>query len=227
MLPFMAQGHIIPFLSLAKHIQQSTNFSITIATAPLNIKSLQSTISSASSNHNDIHLAELPFGSSDHDLPPNTETTENVPRSKMISLLAASLSLEPPARRLITNIIKREGRPPLCLISDVFFGWATDLANSLGTVNVNFNTSGAYGIAAYTSVWLNLPHRSASNEYFTIPGFPEHCRFYISQLSSFVRAADGTDSWSRFFQSQISLSTKSFGWLCNTWRKLSRWDWIS
>ncbi|KAM2178409.1 hypothetical protein ACFX1R_033487 [Malus domestica] len=45
MLPFMAQGHIIPFLSLAKHIQQSTNFSITIATTPLNIKSLQSTIS--------------------------------------------------------------------------------------------------------------------------------------------------------------------------------------
>ncbi|KAB2623006.1 UDP-glycosyltransferase 92A1-like [Pyrus ussuriensis x Pyrus communis] len=84
---------------------------------------------------------------------------------------------------------------PLCLISDVFFGWATDLANSLGTVNVSFKTSGAYGFAAYTSVWLSLPHRSASNEYFTIPGFPEHCRFHISQLSSFVRAADGTDSW--------------------------------
>ncbi|KAM1142826.1 hypothetical protein ACFX2I_031717 [Malus domestica] len=216
MLPFMAQGHIIPFLALAKQIQELTNFTITIATTPLNIKSLQSTISTASSNHNNIHLAELPFCSSDHDLPPNTETTENLPFPKIINLFAASVALEPPSRRLISDIIEKEGRPPLCLISDVFFGWATDLANSLGTVNVSFTTGGAYGSAAYTSIWLNLPHRSASNEYFTLPGFPERCRFHISQLHPFLRAADGTDSWSRFFQPQISGSTKSFGWLCNT-----------
>ncbi|CAL8084538.1 unnamed protein product [Prunus armeniaca] len=44
----------------------------------------------------------------------------------------------------------------------------------------------------------------------------ERCCFDISQLHPFIRAADGTDSWSRFFQPQISLSTNSFGWLCNT-----------
>ncbi|KAB2623013.1 UDP-glycosyltransferase 92A1-like [Pyrus ussuriensis x Pyrus communis] len=103
MLPFMAQGHIIPFLALAKQIQQSTNFTVTIATTPLNIKSLQSTISSASSNHNNIHLAELPFCSSDHDLHPNTETTENLPLTKMINLSAASLALKPHSRRLIST----------------------------------------------------------------------------------------------------------------------------
>ncbi|CAB4294222.1 unnamed protein product [Prunus armeniaca] len=215
MLPFMAQGHIIPFLALAKQIQQRTNFTITIATTPLIVQSLQSTIAT-SSNNNTINLAGLSFCSTDHGLPPNTETPENLPLSKLISLVAASVSLEAPARRLISDIMEKEGRPPLCIISDVFLGWANNVADSLGTVNVSFTTGGAYGTAADTSIWLNLPHRSTEEDFFTVPGFPEQCCFHISQLDPFTRAADGTDSWSRFFQPQISLSTKSFGWLCNT-----------
>ncbi|XP_021818431.1 UDP-glycosyltransferase 92A1-like [Prunus avium] len=201
--------------NLAKQIQQRTNFTITIATTPLNIQSLQSTIAT-SSNNNTINLAELSFCSTDHGLPPNTETPENLPLSKLINLVAASVSLEAPARRLISDIMEKEGRPPLCIISDVFFSWANDVADSLGTVNVSFTTGGAYGTAADTSIWLNLPHRSTEEDFFTVPGFPERCCFNISQLDPFTRAADGTDSWSRFFQPQIALSAKSFGWLCNT-----------
>ncbi|CAB4294226.1 unnamed protein product [Prunus armeniaca] len=91
MLPFMAQGHIITFLALAKQIHHRTNFTITIATTPLNIQSLQSTIAT-SSNNNTINLAELSFCSTDHGLLPNTETPENLPLSKQINLFAASVS---------------------------------------------------------------------------------------------------------------------------------------
>ncbi|CAL8992352.1 unnamed protein product [Prunus brigantina] len=170
MLPFMAQGHIIPFLALAKQIQQRTNFTITIATTP--------------PQH------PLSFCSTDHGLPPNTETPENLPLSKQINLFAASVSLEVPACRLISDIMEKEGRSPLCIISDVFFGWANDVADSLGTVNVSFTTGGAYGTAASTSIWLNLPHRSTEEDFFTVPGFPERCCFDISQLHPFIRAAD-------------------------------------
>ncbi|PQM38745.1 UDP-glycosyltransferase 92A1 isoform X1 [Prunus yedoensis var. nudiflora] len=73
MLPLIAKGHLIPFLALAKQIQQKTGFTITIATTPLNIQYLKATISSTSSSSNtqshskifDINLAELPFYSSD------------------------------------------------------------------------------------------------------------------------------------------------------------------
>ncbi|BFG15642.1 hypothetical protein CerSpe_019160 [Prunus speciosa] len=162
------------------------------------------------------HIVMLPFMAQDHGLPPNTETPENLPLSKLINLVAASVSLEAPARHLISDIMEKEGRLPLCIISYVFFGWANDGADSLGTVNVSFTTGGAYGTAADTSIWLNLPHHSTEEDFFTVRGFPERCCFDISQLDPFTRAADGTDSWSRFFQPQISLSTKSFGWLCNT-----------
>lgn len=83
-------------------------------------------------------------------------------------------------------------------------------------MSVTFTTCGAYGTAAYMSFWLNLPHRHTDCEEFTLPGLPDSHRFHPSQLHPLAKAADGTDTWSIFMQSQISLSLLSHGWLCNT-----------
>ncbi|KAK9932699.1 hypothetical protein M0R45_019924 [Rubus argutus] len=186
MLPFMAQGHLIPFLALANQIQHRTGFTITIATTPTNLNAqyLRSAISSntlSAQPNNNIHLAELPFPSQDYGLPPNTESTENLPLNLIGNLFTASQYLEAPTRRLVSDITKQQGKPPLCLISDVFFGWAVNVANSSGTVNVAFSTGGAYGTAAYATIWLHLPHRnrnvSSDDEEFQLPGFPERLSF--------------------------------------------------
>ncbi|KAJ6959935.1 UDP-glycosyltransferase 92A1-like [Populus alba x Populus x berolinensis] len=208
MLPFLAHGHLIPFLALARQIHQATGFKISIASTPLNIQYLSSTFNSSSDEpENDhIHLLELPFCSTDNDLPPNTENSENLSLDSIGKLLSASLSLRKPFHSLVSDIAAKQGHPPLCIISDVFLGWATEVASS-----------GAYGTLASSSLWLNLPHRGRSDsDEFHLPGFPDSCRFHINQLHHFLRNADGTDSWSKFFQSQFSLSMQSFGWLCNT-----------
>ncbi|XP_047342031.1 UDP-glycosyltransferase 92A1-like [Impatiens glandulifera] len=213
MLPFMAHGHLIPFLALARQIHHLTNFTITIATTPLNIAYLRSTITNSS---NQIHLIDLPFDTSAHNLPPNCENTESLPLSLIVSLFTASTSLETPVNNLIEQITADEGRPPLCIISDIFLGWANRVAEANSTVNISFTTGGAYGTAAYISIWQNLPHRKTDSDEFHVPGFPDSSRFHRSQLHPFIRAADGTDDWSLFFQPQIALSLQSFGWVCNT-----------
>ncbi|KAI3459720.1 hypothetical protein Pfo_016383 [Paulownia fortunei] len=220
MLPFMAQGHLIPFLALANQIHQRFGFTITIATTPLNIRYLSTAIAKNSTipptQNSKIHLYELQFNSCDHGLPPNTENTEALPLNQIVNLFHSSTSLEVPFRGLIHDISVRDGSPPLCIITDVFMGWANEVAKSCGTLNVTFTTGGAYGSAAYVSLWQHLPHRWTSKDEFSLPGFPDSCIFHITQLHHFLRAADGTDSWSRFFQPQIGYSLNSFGWLCNT-----------
>nr|POE82914.1 crocetin glucosyltransferase 3 [Quercus suber] len=219
MLPFMAHGHLIPFLALARQIQQRTGFIITIATTKLNIQYLYSSISTDSNSQplSNIRFAELPFNTTDHVLPPNTENTEFLSPSSIGNFLHASLSLKDPFLKLLNDIVHQEGKPPLCVISDELFGWATELAKSVGTVNIAFTTTGAYGTLAYVSIWLNLPHRySTDSEEFKVPGFPESYRFHRSQLNPYVRDADGTDIWSRYLQTQLSQSIESFGWLCNS-----------
>ncbi|KAF7837089.1 UDP-glycosyltransferase 92A1 [Senna tora] len=214
MVPFMAHGHLIPFLALARQILQNSSFSITIANTPLNIHYLQSAISSSPSPN--LHLAPLPFHPTIHGLPPNTENAEKVPPPLLADLGLASLTLQPHLRALISTITQQEARPPLCIIYDVFFGWVSDVAKSFGTKSICFTTCGAYGTIAYMSIWLNLPHRKTDSDEFYVPGFPQHYRFHRTQLHRFLRRADGTDAWSRFFQPQIALSMNSDAWICNT-----------
>uniref|UniRef100_A0A2P2P572 Glycosyltransferase n=1 Tax=Rhizophora mucronata TaxID=61149 RepID=A0A2P2P572_RHIMU len=226
MLPVMAHGHLIPFLALARKIHRRTGFTITIANTPLNIQYLRSSLNSQETG---IKLAELPFCGTDHGLPPNVENTENLSLEQMVWIFEASLGLKSPFHRLLSDVAAKEGRPPLCVISDFFFGWASEVAESLGTVNVTFATPSAYGYLALNSIWLNLPHRlSDSDGQFHVPGFPENYRFHISQLHEFMRKANGNDSWSRFLQPQLSLTLHSFGWLCNTVEEIEplSLDWL-
>ncbi|KAG5533584.1 hypothetical protein RHGRI_027686 [Rhododendron griersonianum] len=218
MLPFMAHGHLIPFLALARQILQITNFTITIATTPLNTAYLRSAVASdpTLSESRRLRLAALPFNSSDHDLPPNTENPESLTPNQVITLFHSATALESPSHLLVADILAEEGRPPICIISDVFHGWATRVAEKIGTVNVSFTTCGAFGTAAYMSLWQNLPHKSTDSDEFPVQGFPDSCRFHRTMLNQFVRVADGTDPWSRFFKTQLALSLGSFAWLCNT-----------
>lgn len=97
---------------------------------------------------------------------------------------------------------------------------AVAVARSIGTVNVTFSTGGAYGTAAYVSLWRHLPHRNTDSDEFSLPGFPETCRFHRSQLHKYLLSADGNDEWSKLMGTQITLSLGSYGWLCNTTKEI-------
>ncbi|PPS17526.1 hypothetical protein GOBAR_AA03058 [Gossypium barbadense] len=140
MLPFMAHGHLIPFLSLATQIHHRTGFNIAIANTPLNIQYLRSTFHQHQHPPPWIHLFELPFNSAGHGLPPNSENTENLPLDQIGKLVISSVSLKTPFHNFLLDIIKKQGKPPLCIISDVFFGWVVEVANIMNTLYISFGS---------------------------------------------------------------------------------------
>lgn len=216
MLPFMAHGHLVPFLALARRIRRRSRFAVTIASTPVNVRRLRSA-ALADPTLAAVNFAELAFRASDHGLPSDAESTENMPLTQMAALCHATLSLRAPLESLVADITCREGgRPPVCIISDMFFGWAVDVAKAFGTRNYSFTTCGAYGTAAYVSLWLHLPHRATESGRFVVPGFPERCIFDKSRLVAMIREADGDDVWSRHLRPQFELTLSSSGWLCNT-----------
>ncbi|PWA67837.1 UDP-glucuronosyl/UDP-glucosyltransferase [Artemisia annua] len=220
MLPFMAQGHLIPFLELAYNIlHHNQNITITIVNTPLNINYLRSAIANHAPPLSQLHLKPLHFNSSDHGLPPNSENTDSLPLTKNINLFAASYALEPPFRQFVSDVIAGDRCPPV-IISDLFMASANEVAKDMGIRNYSFITSGAYGTTAYISIWLNLPHRNlvtgGTHDQFHVTGFPSTVQFEISDLHQILQAVDGKDELSRSFQTQLSLSFYSNGWLCNT-----------
>ncbi|KAK8587455.1 hypothetical protein V6N13_086443 [Hibiscus sabdariffa] len=213
--PFMAQGHIIPFLALALHIERTTNYKITFINTPLNISKLRSSLPPATS----IHLLEIPFNSSDYGLPPNTENCDAVPYSLVVRLLEASASLRPVFKRLVEGIIEEQGgERPLCIIGDIFFGWMASVAEELGVFHAVFSGAGGFGLACYYSIWLNLPHIEIKDDddHFSLPDFHEASEIELSQLPLTMSEANGRDSWSVFHRKYLPEWTKSSGILFNT-----------
>ncbi|GMY16370.1 UDP-glycosyltransferase 92A1-like [Fagus crenata] len=213
LFPFMAQGHIIPFLALALHIEQKKKYTITLVNTPLNIKKLRSSLPPNSS----IRLLEIPFSSSDYGLPPNTENTDALPYHLVIHLIQASTSLKTSFKKLIENLIE-QGDSPLCIIADIFFGWTASVAKDLNLFHAIFSGASGYGLACYYSIWMNLPHRNdVDSDEFYLPDFAEASRIHVTQLATSMREADGTDAWSIFHRKKNLLEwVNSDGILFNT-----------
>ncbi|PON89240.1 UDP-glucuronosyl/UDP-glucosyltransferase [Trema orientale] len=214
--PFMAQGHIIPFLALALHIERRKGYSITFLNTPLNIAKLRSSLPLGSSS---IRLLEIPFSSSDHGLPPNSENTDVLPYCHVIRLIEASTTLRPSFEKILRDLIgQNHGRKPLCVVADIFFGWTATVAKELGIFHAVFSGCSGFGLACYYSLWLNLPHRKVDSDEFSLPDFEEASTIHVSQLPLNIFEADGEDPWSKFQKGNLSAWVDSNGVLFNTIR---------
>ncbi|XP_028757166.1 UDP-glycosyltransferase 92A1-like [Neltuma alba] len=213
LFPFMAQGHIIPFLALALQLERSTNNTITVVNTPFNIQKLRASLPP----HSSLNLLEIPFHASDHGLPPNTENTDAVPYSLVIRLLEASTSLRPAFKLLLQNLLdSQHHRRPLCVIADIFFGWTAGVAKEVGAFHVIFSASGGHGMACYYSLWFHLPRRNGQCDEFSLPDFPEAGHIHKTQLPTNISEADGSDAWSLFQRKNLSGWADSDGILFNT-----------
>ncbi|RWR88997.1 UDP-glycosyltransferase 92A1 [Cinnamomum micranthum f. kanehirae] len=192
LFPYMAQGHIIPFMALARLLQQKTNYTITFVNTPCNIQTLQSTLPTTST----IRLVSLPFNGSDHGLPPNVESAEALPFIRVVDLFKASETLQASFESLISTICEEDGGLLLCIISDMFLGWTVEVANKLGVFHSVFIASGAYGTVVFFSLWLHVPLSQTSemeSGKFLLPDFPEANLIEDSQIPENPRTVDRKD----------------------------------
>ncbi|CAK9146764.1 unnamed protein product [Ilex paraguariensis] len=214
MFPFMAQGHIIPFLALALELEQKV-YTITFVNTPLNIKKLRSSLSSTST----IRLHEIPFNSSDHGLPPRCQNTDVLPHHLITHFLTICPSLEPSFRKLLSDLIQENGGvKPLCVIGDFFFGWSAGVAHEFGVFHAIFSGRGGFGLACYYSTWLNLPHKKTDSSEFTLPDFPEAGKIHRTQLTPSYLSASDTDPSTLFQWKNLPVWSNSDGFLFNTWK---------
>ncbi|XP_072959676.1 crocetin glucosyltransferase 3-like [Typha angustifolia] len=210
LFPFMAQGHITPFLSLANLIQERhRSFTVTLLSTPLNIAKLQLLLPAASR----LRLHSLPFDGSHHGLPPNSENTDSLCPADVVRLQLASQSLEPHFEHFL------QVARPAVIIADIFLGWTVLSARKIGggVRHAAFTTCGAYGFMAFTSMWLHFPHKSTGDDEFHVPGFPPNFRLDRSQISPYLRSADDSEPLAAFVRRQIRLSLLESDFvLCNT-----------
>ncbi|XP_075504272.1 mogroside IIIx synthase-like [Primulina tabacum] len=131
MFPWIAHGHVFPFLELAKKLSNK-NFHMYFCSTAINLDSIKTSFQERSS----IKLVELQLPSFP-DLPPYFHTTKNVPPNLMPRLFQAFQMSVSSFTDIISNL-----KPDL-LIFDGFQPWAAEAASSMNIPAVHFVTTGA------------------------------------------------------------------------------------
>ena len=212
MFPFMATGHLNPFMALARQLERKEGYTVTIVNTPLNIQRLKSSLHSKTN----IRLAKIPFQGTNYGLPPDVENTDTLSHDLVIRLLESSENLESPFKSLLINISKHDGCAPMCIISDMFLGWTVKVANELGIYHAVFIAGAGYSMAIYFSLSLNLHQFQIDDQEFFLPDFPEASKIQQSQLGNDLRLTDSTNAFWLFRTRQFSHCFCSDAILLNT-----------
>ncbi|KAI3968979.1 hypothetical protein MKX01_001456 [Papaver californicum] len=225
LFPFMAQGHLNPFLDLARNLaSRIPDVVVIIVSTPANILMLGPRFLA----YPTIDFVELPPF---HD---NTEFTDSL--SNLFALAKfyhSSELLKPSFHLLISQLIQSNGgNPPICIISDMFLGFTVEVAHSFGSRHVPLYTSGPYAISIYNSIWTHLPQRLTSTDVLTLPDLPPNFTIYRNQLSrNMIKAASSYNQDSPTFAArQAEFCKNSDGSLWNTvdvLEKCSLEDWTN
>ncbi|KAH9312493.1 hypothetical protein KI387_027528, partial [Taxus chinensis] len=149
MFPYMAQGHLIPFLKLAK-LLASQGLTVSFITTTMSASKLQSKAVGS-----DIRFIPLSFPYIDG-LTPGCETVDSLTSvDERILLFCSSHRLSVPFEEWLQQVTAEISAKPVCIISDVFLAWTADSASRFGIPLVVFHTTGAMGASLMQYLFTN------------------------------------------------------------------------
>ncbi|KAL0397931.1 UNVERIFIED_CONTAM: putative UDP-rhamnose:rhamnosyltransferase 1 [Sesamum calycinum] len=145
MLPWLAFGHMIPFLDLSTALAKS-GIHVYFLSTPRNILRLHQRVPPNLSHLVEFVSFQLPKLHSSNLLPEDAEATVDIPADKMDCLKIACDLLQEPVKNFIA------GKLPNWIIVDFFHHWAVDIAQDLNIPIIKY-----YICTASTAVFAWMP----------------------------------------------------------------------
>ncbi|XP_054786132.1 probable UDP-glucosyl transferase 73B6 [Prosopis cineraria] len=214
--PFLAHGHMIPTVDMAK-LFASRGVRATIITTPLNLPLISRSIQQSTLLGLPINLLSIRFPCVEAGLPEGCENADAVSSYSMIpNFFEATTMLQEPLEQLL-----REHHPD-CLIAGSFFPWATDSAAKFGIPRIVFHGTGLFPLCAGDSVTVHQPYKDVASDSdpFVIPNLPGiEIQMTRMLLPAFLMSNEDT-FFSRLFKASKQSELTSFGVVVNSFYEL-------
>lgn len=164
----------------------------------------------------DIGVQIIPFPAVEAGLPEGCENMSTFTSQEMVFCFTKALHL---MQRQFEELLHEQ--QPDCVVADIIFLWATDVANKHGIPRLIFHGTSNFSMSVSEIFFLYaLQEGVASNlEKFVVPGLPDKIEFTKSQLPY----NGEIDSKNPFFEIREKLresEVKSFGVLMNSFYEL-------
>ncbi|XP_059651075.1 scopoletin glucosyltransferase-like [Cornus florida] len=213
--PVMAYGHMIPMVDMAT-LFSGHGAKATIITTPLNAPLISKTIDMDTKLGSDISIRLIKFSSSEVGLPEGCENLTSVTSPEMVLKFYKAIDLlQEPFEHLL-----REDHPD-CLVADLFFPWATEVAGKLGIPRLVFHGTGVFPLCVYHNLMCHKPFENieSDSEPFIVPGLPDTIKMTRQELPDHLR--EGTQNHITTLLEKVKKSVEtSYGVLVNSFHEL-------
>ncbi|KAF8028063.1 hypothetical protein BT93_E0853 [Corymbia citriodora subsp. variegata] len=176
--PFMAPGHMIPMIDMAKLFTIRGCKSTLIAT-PYDEPTFLKSIAKTKDLGFDIDVVTVTLPLKEVGLPEDCDNLNGLTSMDMRKqFLEAIMLLDQQLELLIEQLA------PDCLVSDMFLPWTTEIAAKWGIPRLVFHGTSAFSLAGTECVRVYEPHKKVScdSEPFIIPNFPGEITMSRMQL---------------------------------------------
>ncbi|PON40835.1 UDP-glucuronosyl/UDP-glucosyltransferase [Parasponia andersonii] len=215
--PFMAQGHTIPTLDMAK-LFASRGLKATILTTSYFAHVFSQTIEKSRALSTQIEVLTINIPCAEVGLPEGIESVHMVSSPEnQLKFFEACGKLRPQL-----DLLLKRHRPD-CLVADTFFPWATNLASESGIPTLIFHSTGYFSLCASLCVFLYGPQKkvSSDSEPFIIPNLPDQIELTREKLPVDFSREDMETEFARLYKTTRRMEMGgSYGVLVNSFYEL-------
>ncbi|KAG6498644.1 UDP-glycosyltransferase 73C6-like [Zingiber officinale] len=221
LIPFLAQGHMIPMIDLAR-VLSLRGALVTVVTTPANASRCAYVVDraneAAGGDEPPIRLVEIRFPCAEAGLPEGCESIDLIPSADLTHnfFTAFGMLREP----LLLHLRQQRGRPkPSCLVSDSCILWTGDVARELRIPRLIFESSSCfYLLCSHAVSELEHAEDSASSPFepLLVPELPHRVETVRAQSSRFF----DLPGFKRYREEWVEDQSSAHGFLINTFREL-------
>ncbi|CAK7329927.1 unnamed protein product [Dovyalis caffra] len=211
--PYMAHGHIIPTVDMARSFARH-GVKATIITTALNAPLFSRTIDRDIELGFKICILVMKFPSTEAGLPEGCENASSIKTLEMIPKFFNAVSLlQQPLEELL-----RECRPD-CLVADMMFPWATKVSGKLDIPRLVFHGTSSFALCVSDCLKRYEPYKSIQSdlEPFPVPGLPDKIKLTKRQLPSYAKEHS---ELSKQMDEILQAELESYGVIMNSFHEL-------
>ncbi|KAL5546017.1 hypothetical protein UlMin_005704 [Ulmus minor] len=186
-IPFMAQGHLIPMVDIARLLSRH-DIIVTIATTSLNFNRFKATVDRDIRSSLPVHVLQLVFPNSEVGLPEGCESVDSIPSPNLIKNFMDGVSLlQKPIEEHIEEEQRGSTNPISCMVSDKLIVWGGETARKFGLPRILFDGTSCFSLLCSYNLQKSKVYESVGDDSqsFVIPGLPDPVEFTKTQLPAY------------------------------------------
>lgn len=221
-IPFMAPGHTIPMINIARMVAER-GIKVTIFSTATNAKRFESVIAPAIEAGLGMHVIQLQFQLplQEVGLPQSCETVDMLPSMDMVSKFVEATSLLQPS---IEQFLKVLEPSPACIVSDMCMPWTAHLAEKFDLPRILFQGFGCFSLLCLhhfrTSSEAFEDSESEEMEIVAVPNLPDKIELTKAQVTVSGLVKPTVDGWKQIYDQMMETEEKAFGVVVNTFEEL-------